>query len=369
MNAAAPLNRTTGPVDVPDAVMAALSGSVPSHRSERFKEMFARVGRGLAEVAGAHDPPVVLTTSGTGAIEAAVANVVQRDARVLVLVVGHYGELLREIAARYSDRVESLTWPWGQPVDVAHLRERLAASAPDVVLATHSESSTGVLNPLADIARAVRETSDALLVVDAVGSLAAAPVDMDRVGADVVVGASQKALACPPGVAFVFLGPRARRRLAAGPAAAVPFYLDLARYLSWLGERTTPFTPAVHGVMALDAALELIRAETLPRVHDRHARTAGRCRERLRDHGLEVLATEGFASPSVTAVRLPEGTGAREVQQAAAAAGILVASGIGPHARTMVRIGHMGFVDDRDIDRTCATVGELAGRTRTGLHR
>lgn len=349
--------RVTGPVGVPDDVRMAMSGQMVSHRSAEFRERFAAVMARLRPVFGTSSPVLALTCSGTGGMEAAAGSVLREGDRVLSVQIGYFGERFAEVARHCGARVDVLACPWGQVVPPEDLAGRAAGY--DAVLLTHNETSTGVLGPVREWAAAVRESSGALILVDVVSSLAATPVAFDELGIDVAVGVTQKALACPPGLALVAVSQRALTRARVPGSRA--YYLDLARAADHAAEGTTSYTPAVPLVFALEVALDALESEGLPQVWARHVATADRCREVLRAHGLRIVPEAGLRSPTVTAVRLP-GPWAPQVREALSSRDdIWVSSGRAAWKDDVLRIGHMGPVPVAQVE-ACARA--LARRTR-----
>lgn len=348
--------RVTGPVDVPEGTAAAVGGSMISHRSAGFRDLLGGVLPRLGTLFGTSGTVVPLTCSGTGGLEAAAASVLRPGDRVLSIQLGYFGERFAAIAAHHGVEVDVLAAPWGQVVDTELITRRLAAGY-DAVLITHVETSTGVIAPLPEWARAIRSVSDCLILVDAAGSLAATEIGFDALGLDVAVGVTQKALACPPGMSLVAVSGRALARAAAPGEGS--YYLSLARAAEHAAERTTAFTPALSVLYALDAALTAIEEEGAETVWERHSRTARLCREAVRAQGLTVIPDEADSSPTVTAIRLPVPRADRVREMLAAAHDVWVSSGRGPWKSEVVRIGHMGPVKPADVKACAAALGEV----------
>jgi aspartate aminotransferase-like enzyme len=350
--------RNTGPTELPPQVLAAMSRQVISHRSAEFAALLHSVQARLAQVVGGAHATVLLTASGTGALEAACSSLIGPEDRVLVLAAGHYGELFGKIARHASDRVEMLRFEPGSAVDVDTLRDTLRRTRFDAVLATHSESSTGVLHPLRDIAACVRAHSDALLLADGVSSLGTAEVLPAAWGVDVLVAGTQKGLMAAPGLSVVYLGEAAVARL--GRHRARSHYLDLAAALEHGRRGATPFTPAVNLVYGLDAALDLLLAEGMPAVVERHRTAAAACRRILQEAGLRLFAQPGCAAPSITAVRMPEGVAAEAVQAALLREhGMAVSVGLAGWTSSVLRVGHMGWFTVPGVEDAARRVAAL----------
>jgi len=347
--------RVTGPVDVPQVVLDAMTGRMISHRSREFRDRLTSVLEKLGPVFGTTGVVLPMTCSGTGGLEAAAASVLRPGDVVLAVQIGYFGERFAEIAAHCGAKVDTLASPWGEVVDPAEVADHAAGS--DAVLFTHNETSTGVLGPLREWVAAARSVTDALVLVDVVSSLGAAEIAFDEVGIDVAIGVTQKALACPPGLALVAASDRALARAAAPGAAS--YYLNLARAADPVRQGTTAYTPAVSLVFALEAALAEIESEGVERVWQRHADTARRCREALRAQGMAVLPAESLCSPTVTSVRLPVPRAEQVREILATQHDVWVSSGRGPWKRNVLRIGHMGPVDPASVESCAAAMGEV----------
>jgi aspartate aminotransferase-like enzyme len=351
--------RVTGPVEM-------TAGPMISHRSAEFGARLADVVAGLGKLFGTRGLVLPLTCSGTGGLEAAVASVLRRGDRVLSVQQGYFGERFAEIAAFHGAQVDTLAFPWGTAPTAVEIGAKLAAGY-DAVLLTHNETSTGVLAPLSALATAIRSASVGLVLVDVVSSLGATQIDFDDLGLDVAVGVTQKALACPPGMALVAVSDRALTR-AASPGAG-SYYLNLAAAADHIRSGTTTYTPALTVVFALEAALAEIEKEGMEDVWARHANTARRCREALRAHGLSTVVDEPLCSPTVTPVQLPGPHAERLRDELADRYDTWVSSGRAAWKRDVVRIGHMGHVSAADIDSCVEALASvsatLSGRCST----
>ncbi|WP_055528982.1 aminotransferase class V-fold PLP-dependent enzyme [Streptomyces alboniger] len=350
--------RVTGPVEVPEGILAAMTRRMISHRSAEFRGLFTDVVKRLEPLFGTSGTVLPLTCSGTGGMEAAVASVLRPGERVLVVELGYFGERFAEIAAHHGAHVDVVRAPWGQVVAARDIASRLAEHAYAAVLLTHNETSTGVIAPLREWAAAIRAVSDCLIVVDVVSSLGAAEIAFDELGLDVAVGVTQKALACPPGLALVAVSDRALER-AARPGGR-SYYLDLAKAAEHARLGTTTYTPALPIVHALDAALRAVEDEGLEQVWRRHAHTARRCREAVRAQGLTVVPPEEHCSPTVTAVRLPSPDAERVRDELATRHDVWVSSGRGGWKSEVLRVGHMGPVPVAEAEACAEAIGACA---------
>ncbi|WP_232666740.1 aminotransferase class V-fold PLP-dependent enzyme [Pseudonocardia sp. TRM90224] len=348
--------RVTGPVDVPPEVLAAMTTPVMSHRSAAFRTLLRRVSHGLGPLFGTDRDVIVLTCSGTGGLEAAARSVLRPGDRVLSVQIGYFGERFAEIARHAGAQVDVLSAPLGEVVDPAEVAAR--AGGYDAVLLTHNETSTGVLGPLRAWSEAVRSAGDALLLVDVVSSLAAAEIAFDELGIDVAVGVTQKALACPPGLALVAVSERALRH--AGRPGSGAYYLDLVAAADAARSGTTTWTPAMPQLFALDAALDAVEREGVAAVRARHEQTALTCREALATHGLQVVPRAELCSPTVTAVRLPGGDAEQLRDRLASEFDVWVSSGRAAWRHDVLRIGHMGPVAPAQVQAAVESIAALA---------
>ncbi|HEY0395377.1 MAG TPA: alanine--glyoxylate aminotransferase family protein [Candidatus Elarobacter sp.] len=341
-----------GPVTVAESVLAATAQPMIDHRGPEFKALLARIAERLRPVFGTESADVlILGASGTGGLEAAVANLFGPGDRVLACPIGVFGQRLIGIARTFGCEVEILDAPWGAATDPEALRERLRARDGkrfDGVLLTHNETSTGAQNDLAALAGAIRG-SGAYTVVDSVSGLAASPFAMDEWGFDIVVTASQKALAVPPGLAMVAVAARAWERIEAN-LRAPRFYFDLrqARAFDALGQ--TPWTPPVSIVFGLDAGLEEFERTGAAAVHERHARYARAIRAAAEALGLELFSRADAHSPTVVAVRVPDGIDGDAIRTSLRESrGVVIGGGQKELKGKIIRIGTMGDLTQTDI--------------------
>jgi serine---pyruvate transaminase len=345
---------TPGPTPVPPAVLAATAEPVLHHRGPDFKAVLAETLERLRRVCRTDNDVLLFTASGTGAFESAVANLLSPGDRVLAVSQGEFGERWQKLASAYGADVVPLAYEWGASPTAEDLAAALAATPAEVVFLVHSETSTGVVADVQALAAVAREAG-ALVVVDAVSSLGAVPLETDAWGIDVVVSGSQKALMTPPGLALATVSPAAWERC---ERTTTPrFYFDWRRYRKALEAGSTPFTPAVATVAGLNAALAQILDEGLEQAFARHAALGRACREGAKAMGLELFSPDEERSAVVTAVLTPEGTNAKELVLALRDRhGITVAGGHGELATRLFRIGHIGWYDVFDITTALAAV-------------
>jgi len=340
--------RIPGPTPVPPRVLEASARPMINHRGREFVSILERVTKRLKEFFLTQNDLFILTTSGTGAMETTVVNTLSPGDRVLVISIGAFGDRFANIAEAYGAVVSRLDYEWGKAADPEDVRRALAADpAIKAVLVTHNETSTGVTNPLEDIAKVVREF-DKLLLVDAVSSLSAIPVRTDDWGLDFVATGSQKGWMVPPALAMVSVSPRAWE---AHAQAKMPrYYFDITAAKNYLERGQTPWTPAVSVFFGLDLALEMMAQEGLENIFARHRRLGQFTRDGVKALGLQLFADERFASDTVTAVKVPEGVDGKTLNRLCEDEyDLIIAGGQAKLAGKIFRIGHLGFVSEEDI--------------------
>ena len=356
-----------GPTPVPPEVLAAGAQPVLHHRGPDFRALMQRTLERLQEVCRTRNDVLVFTASGSGAFESATVNLLSPGERVLAVVAGEFGERWATLGATYGADVQELRYSWGETPRPEDVRARVEETGAEVVFLVHSETSTGVVADIQALAQAAHEAG-ALAVVDAVSSLGAVPLETDAWGLDVVVAGSQKALMTPPGLSVVAVSPAAWERCA--QTTTPRFYFDWARLRASLETGTTPFTPAVSLVVALDAALGMVLEEGLEAAFARHSALGRACREGAKAMGLELFSPDEERSAVVTAILTPEGVDARELVLALRERfGITVAGGHGDLAPRMFRIGHIGYYDVFDITTALAAVEVLLAESGAELER
>ena len=344
---------TPGPTPVPPEVLAAMSQPVVHHRSPDFRPVYERCLARLRDVFRTEQEVLLFGSSGTGAMESAVANLCSRGDRAVVVSAGSFGERWAAIAGAYGLHVERVDYAWGEvpaAEDVsARLRELGGAKA---VFITHSETSTGVVCDLPSLAAAANDAG-ALSVVDAVSSLGAVPVETDAWALDAVVSGSQKALMTPPGLAAVAVSERAWSARGDAPR----FYFDWERTRKAQAALDAPFTPPVSLVAGLDVALGLLLDAGLAAAFEKHVRLGRACREGAKAMGLELFSPDDDSSAVVTAIRTPEGIDATEiVRELRDRFGITIANGQAQLKGKIFRIGHIGYFDVFDVTTALAAV-------------
>ncbi|TML69405.1 MAG: alanine--glyoxylate aminotransferase family protein [Actinobacteria bacterium] len=345
---------TPGPTPVPEEVLAATAAPVIHHRGPDFKRLLVETLGRLQQVCRTDNDAILFTASGTGAFESAVANLLSPGDRVLAVSQGEFGERWQKLASAYGADVTPLSYAWGETPRAEDLAAALSSTPADIVFVVQSETSTGVVADVQALAAAAKD-ADALVVVDAVSSLGAVPLETDAWGIDVVISGSQKALMTPPGLAIATVSAAAWER--SESVTSPRFYFDWRRYRNALEVGSTPFTPAVATVAGLNVALKRLLAEGLENAFARHAALGRACREGAKAMGLELFSPDEERSAVVTAILTPEDVDARELVLALRDRhGITVAGGHGDMASRLFRIGHIGWFDVFDITTALAAV-------------
>ncbi|QKQ76940.1 alanine--glyoxylate aminotransferase family protein [Nostoc sp. TCL240-02] len=339
-----------GPTPVPEAALLALAKHPIGHRTSEFSNILAEVTENLKWLHQTQSDVLTLNVSGTGAVEAGIINFLSPGDRILVGSNGKFGERWVEVGQAYGLNVEEVKVEWGKPLDPAVFAEKLQADTQKqikAVIITHSETSTGVLNDLETINRHVKEHGEALIIVDAVTSLGAFNLPVDAWDLDIVASGSQKGYMIPPGLGFVSVSPKAWE---AYKTAKLPkYYLDLGKYRKATAKNTTPFTPPVNLIVALHTTLRIMKEEGLESIFARHERLKNATRAAIQGLNLPLFAADNSASPAITAVA-PQGIESDKIRSLMKKRfDIALAGGQDHLSNKIFRIGHLGFVSDRDI--------------------
>lgn len=349
-----------GPTPVPPEVQAAIALPLIHHRTPQFAAVLAEVQEGLRELFGTAEDVLVLTSSGTGAMEGSVTNLLSPGDETIVVNGGKFGERWTKLCQAYGVTVHEIKVTWGEAVRPDRVAAALDAHPKARALYMQaSETSTCVLHPVAAVA-ALTRTRDTLLVVDGITAVGVVDLPMDRLGIDVLITGSQKALMVPPGLAFVALSKRA---WAATERATLPrFYFDFKRERKGVAEKSTAWTPAISLIQGLRVALRMMRDEGWANVHARHDRMARATRAGVTGMGLRLLAPEA-PSPAATAVHLPEGIdGSALFRYLRDRMFVTFAGGQDQLKGKIIRLSHLGYVGTFDVITGLAAL-EL------GLHR
>jgi aspartate aminotransferase-like enzyme len=341
---------TAGPTPLPPAVSQVMAEPMLYHRAPAFVEVYARCLERIKRVFQTDNDVLAFASSGSGAMESAAANLVRPGEPALAVSCGKFGERWAELCDAFGAETIHHKVEWGTKIEPAELDRVLGETPAEVVFLTLSETSTGVVNDIQGLAE-VAHKHGALLAVDAVSALGAIPVNQDAWNVDVVVAGSQKALMCPPGLAFASVNEAALRRAAESPGRR--YYFDWEKTAK--GQRKdppdSPFTPAVGLFMALDVALEMIlETEGLDNVFERHALLGRATREAVKALDLEIFGPEDERANVVTAIKVPDGVEGGQIPKIMRDRyRITIAGGQNQLKGRIVRIAHCGYFGAFDI--------------------
>lgn len=362
---------TPGPTPVPERALLAQARGMIHHRGPEYGEIISRVVEDLKYVFQTESDVFIFVSSGTGAMESAVANLFSPGDKVIVASTGNFGDRWANISEAFGLNVVKLEFEWGQKADIDTIR-RAVEENPDAraILCTHSETSTGAVNDVKAIAEITRDR-DMITVVDAVSGLGACELYMDRWGLDVVVSGSQKALMAPPGLGFAAVSEKAWRFV---EEAKLPrFYFDYRKYRKSirLDPPQSPFTPAISTMMALGETLKMIREEGLENIWERHRILGRATRAGLKAMGLKLFSPDDDSSAAVTAAYAPDGINSKEiVKKMREEHSITIAGGQGKVKGVIFRIGHCGYFTRSDIIATLdaleVTLNDLGFKVEPG---
>lgn len=342
---------TPGPVPISNEVLIEHGRPLIHHRSPEFSKIFIDVTEKLKEFMQTENDVFILTSSGTGAMEAAVTNTFSIGDKVLVVNVGNFGERFKKISSKFGLDVIALDYEWGKAADPEDIKKALHEN-PGIkgVLVQHSETSTGVLNDIETIGGIVKDYP-AVLIVDAISGIGASELKVDQWHLDIVCGGSQKALSAPTGVAFISISPKAWKHI---EQSNIPrFYFDLisAKKYSEKNPPQTPWTPGISIIAAMAKALELFFEEGREKVYERHRVNALAVQKACEKLGLELLVKNpGVRGVSVTSIKVPEGIDGKLLTKTMRIKyGVTVAGGQGKLEGLIFRIGHLGYVGIFDV--------------------
>jgi predicted phosphoserine aminotransferase len=349
-----------GPVDVADEVLQAQAQPMLPHRSKEFEEIFRRASEKAQQLFFTQHRVFLTASSGTGLQEAAIRNFVNR--KVLSCVNGAFADRWYEVAVFNGKEVEELDFEWDQPVDPERVAEAVKTGGFEAVTIVHNETSTGMQNPVKEVAEAVHAVApEALILVDAVSSLGGARIEMDAWGLDMVLTSSQKCLALPPGLALGAVSDRAMKK--AEKVEDRGWYFDLVRMEKHRLKDSSPATPAMSLIFALDRQLERILAEGLENRFARHSAMAKRTREWADDHDLSMYAPEGYRSQTVTTIKNERGIDISELNTFLKQRGMRIANGYGQLKNVTFRIAHMGEIQVNDLEELFLAMEEYLRST------
>ena len=341
--------RIPGPTALPPSVREAGARQMINHRGPEFAAMLGRILDGMKPYFGTTNDIAIITTAGTGGLEAAIVNTLSPGDRVLGVSIGSFGDRFAKIARTYGADVTTIDVEWGRAAEPAVLRAALERDSDyKAILLTHNETSTGVMNPIRELAAVIRELApDALILVDSVSGLGAVPFEMDAWGVDLVVTGSQKAWMAAPGLAMIAASDRAWTAMETATMPRV--YLDLRVHRDSHAVGQTPWTPAIAVIYQVDEGIRLMNAEGAESVFARHEACAAATRAGLRALGLELFADPRFASRTVTGAIVPDDLDWKTFNGEIKRRGVVLAGGQGKLTGKIFRLGHLGSVTLEEI--------------------
>ena len=372
--------RIPGPTPCPPQALQAMGKQMINHRGKEFGEILNSVTTKLKQVFQTTGDVFLLTSSGTGGLEAAIVNILSPGDRVLAISCGAFGDRFGDIAEQYGAKVKRLNFEWGKPVDPEAVSQVLRANDDiKAVLVTHNETSTGVTNDLGKISSVVKQF-DKLFLVDAISSLGCIDLPTDNWHCDIVVTGSQKGWMVPPGLAMVSLSEKAWQ--AHNQARMPRYYWDFTKARYYLQKGQTPWTPAISICYALNSTLDLMLSEGLTNVFARHSRIAQMTRNGIRSLGLSLFSKDSYASNTVTAVSAVGRKGGKNDSTDYPAAesqidvakltqvlrdehDVVIAAGQGRLAGKIFRIGHLGLVKESDIKTVLEALAKALPKARS----
>ncbi len=339
-----------GPTPVPEKVLQALSKHPIGHRSKEFQDLVQSTTKNLQWLHQTQNDVLTITGSGTAAMEAGIINTLSRGDKVICGENGKFGERWVKVAKEFGLEVIKIDSEWGIPLDPEEFRKVLEEDKRKeikAVILTHSETSTGVINDLKTISSYIQKHNTALSIVDCVTSLGACNVPVDEWKLDIVASGSQKGYMIPPGLSFITMSPKAWE--AAEKSNLPKFYLNLKSYRKSLQSNSNPYTPAVNLVFALDEALKMMREEGLDNIFKRHNKHKLAISNAVKALNLKLFADEKNLSPSITAIKTEEIDAEEFRKTIKNNFDILLAGGQDHLKGKIFRVGHLGYVNDRDI--------------------
>ncbi|MBI4991114.1 alanine--glyoxylate aminotransferase family protein [Candidatus Gottesmanbacteria bacterium] len=355
--------RIPGPTPLPPEVLTAISRQMINHRDHVYEEMQARITENLKHFFQTQNDIFLLTSSGMGGLEAAVANFFSPADKLIYFTCGEFGNRFAEIGRRFGGDVVHVKFPLGKAVDRDEVYKVLISQKKiDGVFFTHNETATGVLNAISDFAPIVKaHSSKPLLIVDSISALGAVGLPMDNIGIDVLVSASQKTWMAPPGLAFISVSPDAWKR---HESAKMPhYYFDISMYKEFAAKNQTPATPAVSTLFALDTSLQMMRKEGREKIYRRHLDLMHYLRDGIKKLGLQLFVDETDASPTVTSIKVPDGVDAKEwLTILKDKHDCILAGGMGEAKGKIIRVAHMGYVGKKDLDEVLQALKETTSK-------
>ena len=339
-----------GPTPVPEKVLQALSKHPIGHRSKEFQDLVESTTKNLQWLHQTKNDVLTITGSGTAAMEAGIVNTLSKGDKVICGENGKFGERWTKVAKEFGLEVISINSEWGTPLNPEEFKKILEEDKQKeikAVILTHSETSTGVMNDLETISSYIREHKTALSIIDCVTSIGACSVPVDKWQLDIVASGSQKGYMIPPGLSFIAMSQKAWE--AAEKSNLPKFYLNLKSYKKSLLNNSNPYTPAVNLVFALDEALKMMKKEGLDKIFQRHNKHKLAMSNAMKILNLKLFADEKYLSPSITAIKTEEMDAEEFRRTIKDNFDILLAGGQDHLKGKIFRVGHLGYVNNRDI--------------------
>jgi aspartate aminotransferase-like enzyme len=337
---------TPGPTPVAESTLTAMAQPIIHHRHPEFRGILEQVRSGLKELFQTKQEVLIFCSSGTGAMEGTVANCFKKGDRVIVIRGGKFGERWTEIAEAFGLQVENIDVTWGRAVDPAEVKKKLDEKSAAAVMVQFTETSTGVVHPIKELAKILKHT-DTLLVVDGVTGVGVCSIPFDEWGIDVLVTGSQKALMLPPGLGFACLSEKAWK--AVENSDLPKYYFNFKKERKKLSETSTAYTPAITLIIGLREMLERAREIGFENIYAENERMAKATRAAMKALGLELFAPDA-PSPALTAVKAPEGIDAQEIVKIMREEhGVTIAGGQAQAKGRIFRIAHMGHISQWDL--------------------
>ena len=341
--------RHPGPTPIPNKVQKAMTNEIISHRSEEFVQLFRETTNRVKPLFGTKQDILLIPSGGTAALEAAAVNAISPAEEVVVITIGAFGDYFVSICEKYGFKVHKLEKDWGQACTEDDLIQFLKPLKDiKAIFATYNETSTGVINPIEKLANVVRTHTDALFIVDGVSCIGGVPAEMDSWGIDILVTGSQKAMMLPPGLSFISVSEKAWKVIENNQTPA--YYLNLLTYLEWYGKGMTPNTPSISIIYGLSAVCDLIEEEGFQKTIERHQLMKNMVREGMGALHIGLLTSDEDASPTITAIRTPEGVEPGQfIGHLKQRYHLDFAGGLGKLQGEIFRFGHMGYCFPSDI--------------------
>jgi len=349
--------RIPGPTPLPPEVLKSLSRQMISHRGKSYEEIQKRITDNLQYFFQTENDIFLLTSSGMGGLEAAIANFFSPGDKIVSFSCGEFGDRWADVARAYEAQVEQVKIPPGKSFSAMDVEKTLVdMGRVDGVLVTLNETASGVLNNIKEVAIPVKmHKSNPILLIDGISGLGAVDLPMDAIGIDVLVTASQKAWMAPPGLAMIAVSGKAWK--SHETARNSRYYFDITNFKKFAERNQTPATPAVSALYGLDTALEMMRKEGKENIFKRHLEYMRYVRQEIRKMGLQLLASDADASPTVTSIIVPEGVDAKAwLDIIKSKYNVVLAGGMGETKGKIIRIAHMGYVTKKDLDEALEAI-------------